>query len=442
MIEWLIKKSQEFDDWFNNIFFPREPNIEPSLIVANKNSVIAQDDLSVKNEIEISKLSGTSLRDYYDDIIFSEKSNNNPSLIAENESAIPTPNESLAPKHSTYFEEITKENEEITKENISPHYLKNDSQFGIYRLTDISTGEKKVVAAKLNHPEDQLFLWRSLKDCADKGIKKDDVGTTIGHGVFGDIHLKTKFKVLKTFRTFSADLDVAHEVNRFKDKNEKLLEEFFEIKNLGAEKSVTFGLYNIKDPSKIVFNMPKLNGYPYHKSANFPNMPQIDIEKKPAWDQFFTDLYVLNKNDWSHSDLIAARTRSMQNMFTLDSGAHVMVDMDSPMKSKEYPCDKDQWLFASNSGNRDAIAILRNQVKAMASQENYNLSDDSTFLKTNIASGKIYVSDAIQQKMGINQIEIKSEPNFIELNKSSDKSFELHKNSVNPPLNQQVEFVI
>jgi hypothetical protein len=44
MIEWLIKKSQEFDDWFNNIFFPREPNIEPSLIVQNESSVSRKDE--------------------------------------------------------------------------------------------------------------------------------------------------------------------------------------------------------------------------------------------------------------------------------------------------------------------------------------------------------------------------------------------------------------
>jgi hypothetical protein len=322
--------------------------------------------------------------------------------------------------------------QETTKENISPHYLKNDSQFEIYRITDLLTGEKKIVATELNNPENQLFLWSSLQGDKNKGVNEKK--ETLGCGTKGLVVEKTKNKAVKIYH-FPLNADVC------KDKNEKLLEEFFVIKNLGAEKSVTFGLYNIKDPSKIVFNMPKLNGYPYHKSANFPNMPQIDIEKKPAWDQFFTDLYVLNKNGWSHNDLISANQRSMQNMFTLDSGVHVMLDMDSPMKNEESPSNKDQWLFASNSGNHDALTILRNQVETMGNQENYSLSDDSAFLKTNIASGKIYIPDAIQQKMGINQIEKNSENNLYELKKSSHNVFELHKNSPTQP-NREVDLVI
>jgi hypothetical protein len=322
--------------------------------------------------------------------------------------------------------------QETTKENISPHYLKNDSQFEIYRITDLLTGEKKIVATELNNPENQLFLWSSLQGDKNKGVNEKK--ETLGCGTKGLVVEKTKNKAVKIYH-FPLNADVC------KDKNEKLLEEFFVIKNLGAEKSVTFGLYNIKDPSKIVFNMPNLKGDSYSPKNNFPNMHQIASEEKPAWDQFFTDLYVLNKNGWSHNDLISANQRSMQNMFTLDSGVHVMLDMDSPMKNEESPSNKDQWLFASNSGNHDALTILRNQVETMGNQENYSLSDDSAFLKTNIASGKIYIPDAIQQKMGINQIEKNSENNLYELKKSSHNVFELHKNSPTQP-NREVDLVI
>lgn len=468
MIKWLIKKSQEFDDWFNNIFFPREPNIEPSLIVGNEIAIptpnesrtqqhslcfektMEKNDLfdNPPHPIELNKSSDSGSNGEKNFISSSaepsDNSNSHPSYLNEkkiNHIVIPpsliegkVDGKDVTPEEFANIDAIKFLKLPITKENISPHYLKEHSQFEIYRFTDFPTGEKKVVAAELKHPENQLFLWNSLQGDKNKGIEKADADINIGQGLFGIVNEKTKYKAVKTAHK---DLDV----NVCKDKNEKLLEEFFVIKNLGAEKSVTFGLYNIKDSSKIVFNMPNLKGDSYSSKNNFPNMHQIASEEKPAWDQFFTDLYVLNKNGWSHSDLISAHQRSMQNMFTLDSGVHVMLDMDSPMKNEESPSNKDQWLFASNSGNHDALTILRNQAITMASQENYSLSDDSAFLKTNIANGKIYIPDAIQQKMGINQIEKNSENNLSGLKNSSDNVFKLHKKSPTQP-NREFDLVI
>lgn len=214
----------------------------------------------------------------------------------------------------------------ISGVDITSHYLGSESQpFKIFRHN------KNVYAVRYNETEavDFVHLWGSHKG------EMQSKNEYLGSGVFGQVFKKTENKA---FKEIGDKKYKGHEIKA----NLAILEQKFLLQEHGIDQYFVLGLWNIKDKSNVVFNMPKLE-------MKYPS--KMDFQ--PQYEAFVLGLKKLNERGYCHPDLANDPWHnSPQNLFFTADGLRA-VDLDSGFyphqnneKMKIY--GKDQWLYVYN----------------------------------------------------------------------------------------------
>ncbi len=207
-------------------------------------------------------------------------------------------------------------------ENISSHYLSQQSAYSIWRYEGAVYTVKK---------DDSSYVknWDSHKGQEAQSLQQ------LGKGVYGTVYKKTDDKAIKKFTI--PEWNKKQECER---KNERLLQFKFFLKEHKLEDRFITGLWNTKDNNAATFIMPLVD--------------KSDSPKNEAnWDNLALALKSMNEGGYYHMDIANSINHlSLQNVMADGvSGKNVLIDMDNVGIIKEDPIKADQWLFLLNTSN-------------------------------------------------------------------------------------------
>ncbi|MDX1838347.1 hypothetical protein DIZ81_10855 [Legionella taurinensis] len=287
--------------------------------------------------------------------------------------------------------------------DVTPHYLGSENQsFKIFRY------EKAVYAVRYDGEDaiDFVHLWGSHKG------EMQSKNEYLGAGVFGQVFKKTEDKAFK-------ELGSRHYKGTEIKKNLTILEQKFLLKEQGIDEYFVLGLWNIKDKSHVVFNMPKL-------SLKNPTKDHL----KPLYEQFVLGLKKLNERGYHHPDLANHPWHtSPQNLLPTAEGIKA-IDLDEGFCSNESSDEKkvfgrDQWLYVYNyrfppentvhNQWRQEIENWYNKHKGQA------LSDHLPALLTLHHQGKIALPASI-----VNELHLKNSEKAVEEYRAGSKENRTH----------------
>ncbi len=287
--------------------------------------------------------------------------------------------------------------EEIKTEgrNISHHYLRDESNYQIYRYNNN-------VYAICN--DTFVLLWRKGKEHSN-----DSQDLNLGKGGRGVVKGKASnsYKAIKMQRS---DMGEFHKnpnhvtIDSLKQINEKLLEAKFILDSEKISDHFVIGLWNIKSgfAEESEFIMPKINTSKYSATT------ESELN-------FLNALYTFNQRGLFHPDLLHLNlppklgkrymgepgvTENSGNILTDQYNRKVAIDIDdNPFASghlyNNYPA-KDQWLLYSNRKNPEAIKKI---VEYYQNSEAKPLSENIEALKSMVENGHINIPDSIYIKI-------------------------------------------